>query len=318
MAIDTIQTTQLPRIVRGLNIKIQVPSTPQNTNAVQVAGLIPLKANETDCRGIINGCTSVYADAASIDTRKNDLSYFAVDFLDDTVGNVFEIEQWNGSIWSTVNTPFSWGTFYGVNTWDAHQTRQAVCIDWRTVLLANGTGIYRLNVNNELFSYSFDLKQWTCEKVQDTLKLNIDFNGYFGKLDGSGNYNWNIADTEVQWTEQIRFKGGFGRESYEVETELYEFANRVQRTNKRSLKQSFRMDLFADLQILRRLSAYGFSGNDIRVTEYNIDTDVYYNEFGVLIDGSIEPDFKPYSNKSFHLNVNIIRATDNLGFRSCL
>ena len=71
--------------------------TPQSVNPEQVAGLIPLKANETDCRGVLEGCVRVFADSASTDTRKNDLSYFAVDFPDDTIGNVFEIEQWTTS-----------------------------------------------------------------------------------------------------------------------------------------------------------------------------------------------------------------------------
>jgi hypothetical protein len=316
MAIDTIQSTLIPRIVRGLNIKINVPARPQSVNPEQVAGLIPLKANETDCRGVLDGCIRVFADSASTDSRKNDLSYFAVDFPDDTIGNVFEIEQFNGSIWTTVNTPFSWGTYYDENTWDAHQTRQAVCIDWRVVLLANGAGVYRLNVNNELFSYAFDLKQFNCNT--DFIRLESTFNGLFGKLDSSGRYRWNIADGEQTWTEQIRLKGGFGREVYETETELYQFENEVQRTNKREFKQSFRLDVYSDLKILRRLVVYGFAGNDIKITEYNEATDKYYTDFNILIDGSAEPDYTPYSNKSYHLYVNVIRSIDNLGYRACL
>jgi hypothetical protein len=316
MAIDTIQTSVIPRIIRGLNITINVPAKPQTTGAQQVAGLIPLKANETDCRGVLGGCVRVFADSAGTDTRKNDFSYFAVDFSNDTVGNVFELEQWNGSIWNTVNSPFSWGTFYGVNTWDAHQTRQAVCIDWRTVLTTNGAGVYRLNVNNELYSYSFDLKQWNCET--DYVRLECNYSGLYGKLDSVGDYRWNIADGETEWKEQVRYKGGFGREQYEQEVELYEFADRTQLTNKRTLKQSFRLDIFADLMLMRRLAAYGFSGNNITVTEYNEATDNYYTDFNILLDGAIEPDYVPYSNNAYHLSVNIIRRTDNLGFRACL
>jgi hypothetical protein len=318
MAINTIQTTKIPREIRGLAIKLLVPQKPQSINSKHVGGLIPLNPIETDCRGQINDCVLVYADSASSDTRKNDFSYFAVDFFDDTAGNVFQIDSWNGSVWSAVNDPFTLGTYYDFNTWDAHQTRNAACIDWKQVLAAHGEGTYRFNVNNELFSYSFELKQWTCDRVQSTVRIEVQYNGLFGDLASNNDFEFNIASTETVYKEQIRLKGGFGREQYTSDSEVYEFANREQRTNKRGLKQSFKLEVFHRLEILRRLAAYGLTSNDIHITEYNTATDVYYNEMYVLLDGSIEPEYTQFSNNAFYLSVNVIRRGDNLGFRACI
>ena len=318
MAIDTIQTTKLARDIRGLAVQFNVPVKPRQLNPEHIAGLIPLKPIETDCRGQINDCVLVYADSASTDTRKNDFSYFAVDFFDDSAGNVFQIDKWNGSIWVAVNDPFTLGTYYDFNTWDAHQTRNAACIDWKQVLAAHGEGAYRFNVNNELFSYTFDLRQWTCARVQKTVRIEAQYNGLFGDLESSKDFEFNIASSETVYKEQIRVLGGFGREQYNSESEIYEFANYEQRTNRRGLKQSFKLEVFHSLEILRRLAAYGLSSNDITVTEYNTATDVYYNEMNILLDGSVEPEYKQFSNNAYYLSVNVIRRSDNLGFRACI
>lgn len=314
--IEITQATILPRIVRGLAI-LDIPNRNVST-AKQVAGLIPLVTAETDCRGAISGCFTVFADASDTDNRKNDRSMFLCDFPDDTGGNLYKLQKFSGS-WSDIENPFISGVFFGYNTWDAHQQRAGIEVDWHAVLLAHGVGEYRVVVDGALFSYSIILHEYNCNTTVDFSRLDISFNGTFGDINSKGYHVFNVQQGEYQWIEQARYKGGFGRRKETVNTEVYQYQDKFQQTNERSLKNSFNLDVFANDEIAGRLTSYGLMSSEIQVTEYNLSADKYYTNFSIQYNsGEIERSYHDYTDLLFRISVEVDRAYDNLGFRTCI
>ena len=247
--IEINQTTTLPRIVRGLAI---LTNPNRNASAVrQVAGLIPLVTAGSDCRGDINGCFTVFADAADSDTRKNDTSSFVCDFTDDTGGNLYKLQKFSGT-WSDIESPFVSGTFHGYNTWDAHQQRAGITVDWRTVLLAYGVGEYRVVVDSALFSYSIILREFSCDATIDTVRLEVEFDRLFGRLDGEGYHAFTLGSGEDVWGEQVRYKGGFGRLEDSSEAEKFVFRDETKRTQKRASQMNYNLFVYANEEVLNR------------------------------------------------------------------
>lgn len=314
--IEINQTTSLPRVVRGL-ATLTLPKFAPST-VRQVAGLIPLVTAETDCRGAISDCFTVFANSASADNRENDKSMFLCDFADDTGGNLYALQKFSGGTWSNIESPFTSGTFYGYNTWDAHQTRAGITVDWRTVLLAYGVGTYRITVDSILFSYPIALREFSCDATIDTVRLDIEFDRLFGKIDGSGYHSFSTASSETVWSEQVRYRGGFGRLEDSSEAEKFMFKDETKRTQRRQSQSSYNLFAYANEEVLNRFFYYGMSSDFVKVTEYNELTGKYKTDFAIQLSGDSSREYSPYTDLVYRISVNVERAVDNLGSRACI
>jgi hypothetical protein len=314
--IEINQTTSIPRIIRGLAI-LDLPNR-NVTNATQVAGLIPLVTAETDCRGAISGCFTVFADAVDTDTRKNDKSMFLCDFTDDTGGNLYKLQKDSGAGFVDIESPFVSGTFYGYNTWDAHQQRAGIEVDWRTVLLTYGVGEYRIVVDGALFSYPILLREFSCNATINTVRLDIEFDRLFGKIDGEGYHKFILGDGETVWTEQVRYKGGFGRLEDSSEAEKFMFRDETKRTQRRQSQSNYNLFAYANEEVLNRFFYYGMSSDFIKVTEYNELTGKYKTDFAIQLSGESSREYSPYTDLVYRISVEVERAIENLGSRACI
>lgn len=343
--ITTINNNSNPQPAFGVQASTVSIYTPQGRVAqvqspVQVVGLVPLVCQDQDsrlppfskcdCREWINDdcyINPVFASTSDTDPLKNDHNMFLLEYpfyyaYQWSAGyNLFTLHKWDGATWAltTVLVNNTYGTYYNFNSlciknWTGFD------IDWRSVLIAFGEGLYRMEAQYSIFGSGgklvtepFCLKEWSCEGTDVTVRWECTFvGGRVGSITddrrvfefcclGSSEPGTPLKVTPVTWSDQIRVYAFFGREKTEYEREQVEYNDGeiVQVRNEAIQKFEYESAL-QPKWVHDRLKAYAFMADYLYVTDYNWNNSDYeIDKKRVVCDGEYAPEYNEntrYSN----------------------
>lgn len=307
----------------------------------QIAGLVPLVCpdidarlpafSKCDCREWTNDecyINPVFASTSDADLLKNDKNFFLLEYpfmyqyqWGNPAISIFALEEYNGSAWITTTTLTNntYGQMYNfaslcIKKWKGFR------IDWRSVLIAFGEGLYRFSVTSSLFgvqkiqvSEPFCLKEWTCAGTDVTVRWETTITG--GRLgsivddkrvfefcciqDGQPGTGQTIS--AVTWQDQIRVYAFFGREKTEYERVNVEYQNgEIIQVRNEAIQRFEYESALQPKWVHDRLKAYAFQSDQLYVTDYNWNNSDYeIDKKRVTCDGSYEPEYNintRYSN----------------------
>jgi hypothetical protein len=358
--IQTLNGNSNPQPTFGVQASTVPIFTPQGKYAViqapvQIIGFVPLVCpdqdprlpafSKCDCREWTNDdcyINPVFASTSDGDRNKNDHSFYYMEFpffyqyqWSNASASQMSLEEWDGTQWilTTNLSDNTYGLFYDfgdlcIPNWKGYE------IDWRTVIIAFGEGLYRFKITFTMFTLSgtlvsepYCLKEWSCAGTDVTVRWQGTFvGGRIGSITddqrvfelcclGNGIAGQPQKITPVTLSDEIRVYAFFGKEKTEYERINVEYQNGevIQVRNEAIQKFEYESAL-QPKWVHDRLKAYGMMADELYVTDYNWNNSDYdIDKKRVVCDGSYEPEYNEntrYSNVRVQLKEgfqNVIR-----------
>ena len=216
----------------------------------------------------------VLADATGID-HQNDISSFMFQLAISTDTLVMYLQKDNVTI-ATLNTS-TYGTYYALGSivyYSDQSLLTGYILEWSKVLAAHGEGNYRIKVDYtslgvtvNYYSNNFDLKTYSVNKANGTIRIDSIMNGYL--MRERINYKGlNLPDS-------IRVRGWFGNPEEKIETTNDIYANYDGEKRVVVQRKVNQFDIY-NLEILPlpkcladKIRYYHFLANTVYITDYN-------------------------------------------------
>lgn len=296
----------------------------------QLVGLVPCQlANFVDCRPTLEQCIEVFAKVGG-EERENDSNSFLFEFPTSLgSNNSFFLQQLQAGVWVDVANLNNndYGQFYNFGAFPSYPNYSGYRIDWQTVLADFGEGTYRFivvdtllsNPDNTLYSYPFVLEEFTCDKVDLTIKFEATFKGevnsFYKEVNNSRLASYDLVNISNGWYDSMRYKGRLGGKEYGRENmSVVKLA-----TNQNELVYSKNVEIFNMVlygyveELLTRLVLFGCNSMDIYATDYNYQAKYYYEKIGLVFDTvKTQPTYLQNTNKAWRMELSFKRRIDNV------
>lgn len=236
----------------------------------------------------------VLADATGVDYQ-NDYNSFLFQLGISTDTLVMYLQKNNVTI-ATLNSA-TYGTYYALGSIVYYADQSLLTgyiLEWSKVLAAHGEGNYRIKIDYtslgstvSTYSNNFNLKTYSTERANGTIRIDSLMNGYLMKE--RINYKgMNLPDS-------IRIKGWIGHAEEKIETTNdiyanYELEKRVVVQRKVNQYDIFNLETLPMPKCLAdKIRYYHFLANTVFVTDYNLlNYDYSIKKKRVFKDSSFE------------------------------
>src|SRR3990167_733812 len=265
------------------------------------------------------------ADESDNSTFKND--YCAILYEVPLEGDalVFMLQKHNGIAFVDVAVlDNGYGTDYPSGSFVDFPLFVGYRLNWRSVLINQGTGFYRVNITGtslggetDDFSNIYCLKNYSIHSANQTVKFEWTDNGTITSADD----NFEYTDYgNINWQEMIRVKGAFGfpNDEQEVVDISYFHGNalEVERIrDKTNYKYKFKSAYYPDWvhSILKNVA---FKSNALFVTTYGkLDKHDYVRKRIIKESNGYQPNYENVYKKHYKVEVDFRDKYDDLGFR---
>lgn len=253
----------------------------------QLVGMVPTDAVTTDC---------VQDPCYTLCVFGEDINAFLYDYPDTTNTPVFELQSFDGSVWSMVANPMgaNEGTFFDFGSFPDYPSYAGFKIDWSLIESNHGLGTYRFvvitpNPTDNLISLPFQLKEDTCANKNGTFKIEMTNQGnYF-------NFNYTPSNNRLRkydlinmvWEDSIRYFGVAVKTETESEDVLINYQNRSNLMVYSEDVDTYDLNIpIITQQLTQRLYRYGFKAEDIKLTDFNTKNQTFYNQLPIVSNGS--------------------------------
>lgn len=296
----------------------------------QIIGLVPCQPQDfLDCRGNLIQCIEVYAKVGGND-REIDKNSFLFEFPSSAgSNNAFYLQKETAGVWADVAnlTNNNYGIFYNFGELVPYLNYSGYLIDWSLVLDLQGEGKYRfvvkdlifMNPDNDLISFPFILKEFTCERVDMTVRIESTFKGsidnYLKEVYNSRKPKFDLVNLANGWYDSMRYAGSLGRKQFITENivEAKLSTNEVKSLYSKKI-DSYNLTLYGYVDdLLTRLNNYGFSAKDLFITDYSLQAKRHYDKKGLIFtEVSSQPNYPPNTNFAWRYGANFKKKIEQI------
>lgn len=291
--------------------------------AVQILGAIPADIERTLCSAPCVEFTFVEGDFTSFLFR-----------FPTTTGDDYKLQQYDENGWTEVVTGnpdnvlgSESGTKFDIGFDSEYPDYGGFRLDFTSIFANFGAGKYRLflpdnnNVDDDVFSLAFNVKENTCENTDGTFFLRFESKGRFENFDytktNGFTQTYDLIGLTDFWLDGCRYDGRIRDlpiETDQTNIKFGDFSNEIHVTEDR---RKLELTMFkTSYPLYARLYLYGLRSKDIRVTDGNSDATYNLDQYNVVADG--DSDFEDYVNVSEIFNVTIQLSSEfDLGYRPC-
>jgi len=244
----------------------------------------------------------VFADLNSSEDFKNDYSSFYHQRQLSTESVDFVLVDLSTDVEHNMNDG-TFGLFFDYGSFDSNLDLKGYMIKWKKVLSELGVGNYQIikrqniaGIDVEFKSMVFTLKQFTSEKADKTVRVDVVMSGRLIKT--------GVDFTGTAWKHSIRVPGFFGRREPGIEED--NLINRVYEKRQISIKQTnewkFQTNSVPSC-ITNEFWDFILMSNDIFMNDYNLNNHSYdFVKFGVKFASN---DGTGYGSKTRKAKLNL-------------
>ena len=262
--------------------------------------VIPTITTAVDCCFYLE----VLAETVITDAIKNDKSSFIRFYNNTFSGSSMILQKKVNCEWSNVATlnNNTYGTYYAFGWYTNELAEKAMGyqLDWQKVLTGLGEGVYRIQTidvnvlagNQNQYSFEYNLREWTADREDTTVKISWNINGFIGH---PTNDQRQRHFGTLNWYSEIRLLGNFGRESAETESEYVHYQSGTLGKGKEVWTKNkfflvFLLELYPVPSYVHRYLLYDLMlGDNIRISDFNQRNPVNNIERYVKVVGGFEP-----------------------------
>ena len=166
-------------------------------------------------------------------------------------------------------------------------------LQWRTVLIAFGTGKYRIQFDTptiDLYSYDFCLNNYTADAVDRTVRITYLWDSVIGSKSQA-----KVRDfAGMEWLSQMRISSsmfGFKKAPFTVESTKYATGKEV--SYKKTAREEYKLEIVNMPNDICEFLYYDIlQADDIWMTDYNsTNNSGSYIEHNVEINGAYDPNY---------------------------
>lgn len=201
---------------------------------------------------------------------------------------------------ATLDNSNTYGTFFGLNYW-GDSTRVGYLVDWLLVYNAFGSGLYHfeadrliINQNSQLTTHTYRLDVFDEYKADGTVKMVTFTKGY---IEGGVNY----GGYNINWRQEVRFNGHFGKSKPILETDNYQTTNRTVTQIKDQIVTDYTLSIEPiPINIFKPLIYDKLLANEILISDYNLFNPEKFDNKGVVPTEIVDSqEYVRSANKSF-------------------
>jgi len=130
----------------------------------------------------------------------------------------------------------------------------------------------------EFFSCCYELKEWSVENAENTVRVESVMNGYIEDLD--------INYKGLNWGSHLRFEGSFGYQQHKYDQTVIIDTNNIQELNRQDLTSEFTLKskIVPHKCITKPLYNWFLRSTELFISDYNSDNHSYeYKSFPVIL-----------------------------------
>jgi hypothetical protein len=269
-------------------------------------------------------CLSALASSSDSDPFKNDSRSFLFKFSELVTASTMTLQKKVDGVYEDVATLEDdiLGTYFPLSFIVDEKNRQYIgyLLDWRLVLLAHGTGFYRLEtVETNIFgdytqhSDEYCLLEYTPYRADGTVKIETTTSNLRGDI----NDPTDIVAFGSGWYQSTRLCGMFGFDTSDYVEERTEYYNGQQKwvKDEQTVKYVLKLrPIPAELHNFVKTDI--LQADEIIVTDYNKNNPNRHIQQYVNRNGNYEPAWKP-KTKLAGVEVNFKSAFNNLRKKQC-
>lgn len=304
----------------------------------QIIGLVPCQpASDNDCFVQCN-CLPMFATLAGDNERQNDKNSFLFAMPTIAPHTTFRLQKYDYPTKQyeeiAILADNTYGTFFNTGQLAPYNDYSGYILEWQKVLQLHGQGYYRFVVIilepqappepplevPYLFSTCFDLREWSCDNVNNTFYVETTFRGnisnYLHQQYDNRIVEFDLASLATGWYDRCRYFGKIGNETYTKEitnvvpidnsNRIVFASDNIEKTVQFSANES---------HILRRAAIYGMNSRTIYLTDDNQRNTMDYFKQQVIWSNTESPEY--FAGGLFAYNMNIkVRNYLDLRFHS--
>jgi hypothetical protein len=267
--------------------------------AVNATTLLLPESNLFDC------CSDFKIDVLAndgVDNYQNDVSSFLNLCTPTTTAAVFKLYKDNVLLATLSGTTYGIDYTFGFKVF-SRQKMVGYKIQWYKVLALHGQGIYKIELsttdallgNLSKFSNEYKLCTYRPYLADETVRIDWWQNGTIGKIDNQKQV-MNYAD--LNWHNQLRFKGFFGYPETEMTSEFVKYWNGIREWVKNEQEPIYKIKtrrVSAAIQNLLRIEI--MMSDRCSITDYNSTNAEKWQDFEIFFESAHKPNWKPLVSK---------------------
>ncbi len=269
-------------------------------------------------------CKTVLASSSDASSFKNDKSSFLFKFSELITALTFTLQKKVDGVFTDIATlaDNTLGTYFplGFIVDEKNRTYTGYLIDWHLVLLAHGTGFYRLeteetNILGSYLQYSEDycLLEYTAHRADGTIKIETTTSNLRGDI----NDPTDVIAFGTGWYQSTRLCGMFGFDASDYTEERVEYTNGQQKWVKDEQLVKYILKLRPiNAELHNFVKTDILQADEILITDYNKNNPNRHIQQNVNRNGNYEPVWAA-KTKLAPVDINFKSAFNNLRKKQC-